>query len=309
MPYCAWSFSSCSRPALPSRGSHRPFRMSRSPKRSSSAAFWSMSLNPFVYHSFRYVDWSTALSTPAPKTSFSKSSTEYFWKCSMDQCVSAGPRPWYAWKHSIQPFAYSSAPGFQFAGLASQKCRWLSMTKYFSPSFSYMSSLLLDRLKVEPDVLRRVLRVREQRDPIVEDNHTPVVRGHDLLEVVVAEVVPAERLGDLLVVEVDAVGAVHADHRRQLGHPHAVLAAHDLGDDVADLVVHERDARHVRRRAVGDELGHAVTSLGASRPISPSRVSIRARERSKESSKRITLSDSCDQIGCIVRPAATALGT
>ncbi len=28
----------------------------------------------------------------------------------------------YAWKHSIQPFAYCSCPFTQFAGLASQKC-------------------------------------------------------------------------------------------------------------------------------------------------------------------------------------------
>jgi hypothetical protein len=69
--------------------------MSLSPNRSSSDAFWSMSLNPFVYQSFRYVDWSTALSTPPSwKTSFSKSSAEYFWKCSSVQCVSAGPSPW-----------------------------------------------------------------------------------------------------------------------------------------------------------------------------------------------------------------------
>ena len=54
-----------------------------------------MSLKPFVYHSFRYVDWKTALSTsPSMKTSFSKSSTEYFWNFSSVQCVSAGPRPW-----------------------------------------------------------------------------------------------------------------------------------------------------------------------------------------------------------------------
>ena len=54
-----------------------------------------MSLKPFVYHSFRYVDWNTAWSTPpSTKTSFSKSSTEYFWKCSSVQCVSAGPSPW-----------------------------------------------------------------------------------------------------------------------------------------------------------------------------------------------------------------------
>src|SRR4051795_5091491 len=261
MPYCAWSFSSCSRPAWPSRGSKRPLRISLSPKRSSSAAFWSMSLNPFVYHSFRYVDCSTALSTPAPNTSFSKSSTEYFWKCSIDQCVSAGPSPWYAWKHSIQPFAYSSAPLTQFSGDASQKCRWLSKMKYFSPSDSYMQLLLLNGLEVEVDVLGRVLRVGEQQHAIVEHNHTPVVRAHDLLEVVVAEVLPAERLRDLLVVEVDPVDAVDADHRRQLGDDDVLLALHHRSDHVADLVVHQRHARPVRRGAVRSELGHAATSV------------------------------------------------
>ena len=63
----------------------------------------------------------------------------------------------------------------QFSGLASQKCRWLSKMKYFSPSFSYMQLLLLDDLEVEVDVLGGVLRVGEHHDAIVEDNHTPVV--------------------------------------------------------------------------------------------------------------------------------------
>src|SRR3954451_16223775 len=221
--------------------------MSLEPNRSRIEAFCSMSLKPFVYHSFRYVDCSTALSTcPSVNTSFSKSSIEYCWKSSIDQCVSAGPRPCEALKHSIQPFAYSSAPGFQFAGLASQKCRWLSKMKYFSPFFSYMQDLLLNRREVEVDVLGRVLRVGEQQHAIVEHDHTPVVGAHDLLEVVVAEVVPAQGLRDLLVVEVDLVLAVDADHRRQLGDGDVGLAAHDLGDDVADLVVHQGHAGHVR---------------------------------------------------------------
>ena len=59
---------------------------------------------------------------PSSKTSRSKSSAVYFMNFSIGQCVSGGPRPWYAWKHSIQPLAYSSAPFTQFAGLASQKC-------------------------------------------------------------------------------------------------------------------------------------------------------------------------------------------
>ena len=39
---------------------------------------------------------------------------------SIDQCVSGGPSPWYAWKHSIQPLAYCSAPGTQLSGAAFQ---------------------------------------------------------------------------------------------------------------------------------------------------------------------------------------------
>ena len=69
--------------------------MSLPGKRSRSAAFCSMSLKPAAYHSFRYVDWKIAMSTcPSVKTSFSKSSTEYFWKCSIVQCVSGGPSDW-----------------------------------------------------------------------------------------------------------------------------------------------------------------------------------------------------------------------
>jgi hypothetical protein len=45
------------------------------------------------------------------------------------------------------------------------------------------------------------------------------VGRHDLLEVVVAEIGPAERLGDLLVIEVELARAVDADHRRQLLGP------------------------------------------------------------------------------------------
>ena len=36
------------------------------------------------------------------------------------QWVSFGPRLWYAWKHSIQPLAYCSAPGTQLSGAAFQ---------------------------------------------------------------------------------------------------------------------------------------------------------------------------------------------
>ena len=56
-------------------------------------------------------------------------SSEYFWNLSSGQCVSAGARPMYAWKHSIQPLANSSWPFTQFAGLASQKWVCPSSTK------------------------------------------------------------------------------------------------------------------------------------------------------------------------------------
>src|ERR671921_2002769 len=107
----------------------------------------------------------------------------------------------------------------RFSGLAFQKCVCPSTTKYCSPSFSYMGlpspRWLLDRLQVEPEVLGGVLGVGEQQHPIVTDDHTPIVGAHDLLEVVVAEVVPPERLGKLLVVEVHLPDPVDADHRGQ----------------------------------------------------------------------------------------------
>ncbi len=59
------------------------------------SAFFSVVLKPSLYHSFRYVGWNTATSTyPSSKTSFIRSSSEYCWKCSIDQCVSGGPSPW-----------------------------------------------------------------------------------------------------------------------------------------------------------------------------------------------------------------------
>ena len=121
-------------------------------------------------------------------------------------------------------------------------------------------------------------------DAIVEDNHTPVVGAHDLFEVVVAEVLPAERLRDLLVVEVDLVDAVDADHRGQLGDRDVLLAAHHVGDDVADLVVHQRHAGPVGGRADPTvNCAHAVTSFGVSRPRSPSRLLEAARASGRRS--------------------------
>src|SRR5215210_1831372 len=201
----------------------------------------------------------------------------------------------------------------RFSGDAFQKCVWPSTMKYCSPSFSYIGvpspRWLLHRLEVEADVLGGVLRVGEQQHSVVEDDHTPIVGAHDLLEVIVAEVVPAQRLRDLLVVEVDLVRAVDPDHRRQVGDRDALLGAHDVCDDVADLVVHQRDARHVRRAAIrGTEATHALTSFGVSSPISSAMTCRRPRERSRESSKRTTFSETCDQMGWSWRAALIAAG-
>ena len=171
------------------------------------------------------------------------------------------------------------------------------MTKYFSPSCSYMASL--DRLEVEADVLGGVLGVGEDQDAVVEHDHAPVVGRHDLLEVVVAEVAPAERLGDLLVVEVDLADPVHADHRRQLASwsrsPCPPSPPRRRGRPGCSSASRRSCWTTCGRRA---NSRHARSSLGVSRPRSPSRSVKRSRERSKESSKRTTFSESCDQIGC-----------
>src|SRR5215208_1582762 len=183
--------------------------------------------------------------------------------------------------------------------------------KYRSPSCSYMSCLLRDRFEVEVDVLGGVLGVGEHEHAIVEHDHAAVVRRHDLLEVVVAEVLPAEGLGDLRVVEVELLAAVDADHRRQLLDRHALLAAHDVGDHVAHLVVHQRHARPVGRGAIDLErirCAHVHASLGVSRPMSDSRSSKRWVQRSRESSNRTAFSAGWDQTGCSLRAAATLTG-
>src|SRR6476620_7326611 len=124
---------------------------------------------------------------------------------------------------------------------------WLSTMKYFSPSFSYMvvppgtGDFLPGRLtvggsgqrrrgpaagtrggaawsaalvgdQVEADVLGRVLRVGEHDRPVVLVNHPAVVRRHVLLELGRVEVARfiAERLGDLVVVELERARAVDA---------------------------------------------------------------------------------------------------
>src|SRR6476646_8386276 len=136
---------------------------------------------------------------------------------SIGQCVSGGPSPMYAWKHSIHPFAYCSWPLTQLSGPADHMCRWPSTMKYFSPFFSYiLPSYLADGLQVEANVLRCVLGVGKHDDPVVEHDHATVVRRHDLLEVVVAEGVPAERFGALRIVDLELPDTIDADHRRQL---------------------------------------------------------------------------------------------
>src|SRR5450755_5202331 len=94
---------------------------------------------------------------------------------------------------------------------------WLSTMKYCLPSFSYiyLPSYLAESLQVEADVLGRVLRVGEHDDLVVEHDHAPVVGRHDLLEIVVAEILPAQRFGALLVVDLELAGAVDADHGGQ----------------------------------------------------------------------------------------------
>ena len=133
---------------------------------------------------------------------------------------------------------------------------------------------------------------------------------HDLFEVVVAEVVPAERLGDLLVVEVDLVDAVDADHRRQLGDRRRSPC---------------RASRRPRRsrpgcssasrppcwRTCGSAANsrHAVTSFGVSRPMSPSRL-LEARRasgrRSPRSGRPSRRAATRSAAGC--GPALTACG-
>src|SRR5882757_4239615 len=117
----------------------------------------------------------------------------------------------------------------RFSGRASQKAMCESTMKYCSPSFSYMvPSPRLEGLEVEAEVLGRVLRIGEEQDAVVEYDHAAVVRRHDLLEVVLAELVPAQGLGDLGEVEIDLAFAVDADHRRQVLDGDAGLAVHHL---------------------------------------------------------------------------------
>src|SRR6476661_4376291 len=205
---------------------------------------------------------------------------------------------------------------------------WLSTTKYFSPSFSYMcpprgspwmrgggSRLLLEGRQVEADVLRGVLGIGEHDRPVVLVDHPAVVRRHVLLELGRVEVARfiAERLGDLVVVELERARAVDADHRGQVGDLDVVLLSQELGDDGPDLVVHQREPGHVRGGVVGLvralgvlEGGHWASSFGASRLTSLRMPANRFLAASSESSKRGGLASGSDHSDCIVRAAASA---
>src|SRR5690348_5730287 len=134
--------------------------------------------------------------------------------------------------------------------------------KYFSPSFSYIrpprnwatdySWNLPPRSEVEPQIFRRILGVGEHDRPVVLVDHPAVVSGHVLLELggVEEALLLAERLGDLVVVEIHPAGGVDPDHRGEVHDLDVVLGAHHLSDDRTDLVVHEGDPALVRRGVV-----------------------------------------------------------
>src|SRR4051812_45774547 len=194
---------------------------------------------------------------------------------------------------------------------------WLSTMKYFSPSLAYTSAPCG---QVESDVLGGVLGIGEHDRPVVLVDHPAVVGGHRLLELGRVEEAGllAQRLGDLVVDEVHPAGRVDAHHGRQPGHRDVRLALHDLGDDLADLVVHEREAALVRRRVVGLERagcglellrGHALSSFGVSRLMSARMPAKRLLAASRPSSKRGGSASGWDHSGCIARAAAMARGT
>src|SRR5689334_7631783 len=230
---------------------------------------------------------------------------------------------------------------------------WLSTMKYFSPSFSYIvvppgtgvSCLVAVAVaasaaagprrgpaaarpgrrrlvgdQVETDVLGRVLRVGEHDRPVVLVDHPAVVGRHVLLELGRVEEAGflAERLGDLVVDDLHPPGRVDADHRRQVPHGHVRLGRHDLRDDRADLVVHQREAALVgggvvrlERRLGGLEpgCGHWASSFGTSRCRSVTMPENRLLAASRLSSNRGGLTSVCDHSGCSLRAASMARGT
>ena len=167
--------------------------------------------------------------------------------------------------------------------------------------------------QVEAEVLGRVLGIGEQDRPVVGVDHPAVVRRHVLLELGLVEVAGllAERLGDLVVDDVHPADRVDPDHRRQRRHGHVVLVTHHLGDDRADLVVHQREAAPVGRGAVGLERalvdclerGHCANSFGSSRPSEARMPLNRLLTRSRPSSNRGGFASGCDHSGCSVRAA------
>src|SRR5262249_2457633 len=95
--------------------------------------------------------------------------------------------------------------------------------------------------QVEAQVVGRILRVGEHDRLVVQVDHPAVVRRHVLLELGRVEVarVITERLGDLVVVDLEHAHAVDADHRGQVGDLDVVLLRQDLSYDGPDLVVHQ----------------------------------------------------------------------
>src|SRR5215469_2704939 len=196
----------------------------------------------------------------------------------------------------------------------------VSTMKYFSPFFSYKRPpLLVPRGdEVEAEVLGGVLGVGEHDGPVVLVDHPAVVRRHVLLEFGGVEEawLLTERLGDLVVDDVHPPGRVDPDHGRQVPHLHVRLGGHDLRDNGADLVVHQREAALVGRRVVrleralgGFERGHWASSFGTSRCRSVTIPANRLLAASRPSSKRGGFWSGCDHSGCILRAACSARGT
>src|SRR5947208_1068107 len=108
--------------------------------------------------------------------------------------------------------------------------------------------------------------------PSLVTSGEPVIFSRITLRTFGPSLLLAEGLGELVVDEVHPGVGVDADHRGQVGDGHARLVLHDGGDDLPDLVVHQRDAGAVGRRLVdraesgGSRGGHWFSSFGASRP-------------------------------------------
>ena len=95
------------------------------------------------------------------------------------------------------------------------------------------------------------------------------------------------------------------------------LGRHTTPEEIAQAALpgvgRERDGHvaHVLDRRRPERVTRPATFqiVAAAIPMEDKRLSKRPRERSKESSKRTSFSDGCDQIGCRVRAASTACGT